>query len=407
MTDKHAVLSPSSAHRWSMCVAAPLMERDRPNKDSEASSNGTAAHELAALCLDAKNQGFLRDASSYVGRKMTNGVEVTDDMATDVQGYVDYVRALAKNAKLILVEHAVDISHITHEDGAEGTADCIMLMQDDELVIVDYKNGFRPVDPTRNVQLAMYASGAMLELEPCYDINGLRTVVYQPQHGGAKEYQWNRVEFAELIDHLELQAASATAALNGLGKPEYHPGPKQCEWCKAKVDCTAYQAHIEAALDIKFEEITDEDTKVPVSVDNLGRKLDIVPMLRGLCDAIEATANIELQAGREVLGSDGPYKLVKGKMGARKWIDENEAEAVLKGMRLTQDVMYDKSLISPTTAEKRAKAEKISKKQWEKIQPLITRTEGKPRVAKATEPGEAIKIETDEEMFQPIVDNPT
>lgn len=406
MSQKHAVLSPSSAHRWSLCTAAPYMERDKPNTDSDASKTGTAAHELAAMLLTGIPE---QNAVAFTGRKMTNGVEVTEKMAEDVQGYVDYIRTLAKNAQFVLIEHPVDIAHITGEkddDGndAEGTADCIMLMHDGELIVSDYKNGYREVNAEYNKQLAMYASGAKGELELLYDITGIRTVVYQPSGGGAKEYKWTSSEFHDLIDGLTASAQRATAALKGITMPVANPGPKQCEWCKAKTDCKAHQNFIEETTGVKFEEITDDDVKVPVPVSNLGRKLDIVPMLRSLCDAIEATAHIELQAGREVLGADGPYKLVKDKAGPRAWVSKEEAEAMLKGMRLPQNVMYDLSLISPTTAEKLAKKEVIGKKQWTKIQTIITRADGKPRVANAKDKGEAIKIQTEEEMFTPIED---
>lgn len=401
MTDKHAVLSPSSAHRWSVCIAAPAMERGRPNTDSEASRTGTAAHELAALCLAEKTQ-----TESYLGRKMTNGVAVDEKMATDVQGYVDYVRELSKNAQIVSIEHTVDISHITGEDGAEGTADCILLMNDGELVVVDYKNGYRDVDPELNTQMAMYAAGAVYELDMLYDIKSLRTVIYQPSKGGAKEYVWEKEKFAEVSAELSSAAEwSGKLLADGAESPheeDFNPGVKQCEWCKAKTDCAAHQAFIEKTLGVKFEAVTEEDIQPPVAVTGLGAKLDIVPMLRSLCDAIEATANIELQAGREVVGADGPYKLVAGRAGARKWRDEAEAELVLKGMRLPQDVMYDKSLISPTTADKLHKKAIIGKRQWPKIEAIITRADGKPRVAKATDPGEAIKVQVD---FEPVVDS--
>ena len=423
MTDKHAILSPSSSHRWSVCVAAPAMERGLPNTDSRASRTGTAAHELAALCLkngpDCQNpdhhiitNGYHNQTAGYIGREMTNGVAVDEKMATDVQGYVDYVRALSKNAQIVSIEHTVDISHITGEEGAEGTADCILLMNDGELVVVDYKNGYRDVDPELNTQMAMYASGAVHELDLLYDIKGLRTVTYQPSKGGAKEYVWEKEKYAEVTTELSSAAEWATRLLRDVIVSHYvhsenfNPGVKQCEWCKAKTDCAAHWEFLRknaAPINIEFENLTAADVAVPVVTTGLGVKLDIVPMLRSLCDAIEATASIELQAGREVVGADGPYKLVAGRAGARKWRDEVEAELVLKGMRLPQDVMYDKSLISPTTADKLHKKDIIGKRQWPKIEAIITRAEGKPRVAKATDPGEAIKVQVD---FEPVVDNP-
>lgn len=50
-------------------------------------------------------------------------------------------------------------------------------------------------------------------------------------------------------------------------------------------------------------------------------------------------------------------------------------------MRVKHDQMYDYSVISPTSAEKLAKAEVIGKRQWPKVQALITQSEGRPSVA--------------------------
>ena len=76
-----------------------------------------------------------------------------------------------------------------------------------------------------------------------------------------------------------------------------------------------------------------------------------------------------------------------------------EAEAVLKSMRLKTEELYDLSLISPTTAEKRAKAGIIGPRQWPKIQPLIVQPEGKPSVAPVSDPRPAISIAASAEDF--------
>lgn len=44
MAGKHALLSPSAAHRWMNCTAAPLLERDVEDKGSTFAEEGTLAH---------------------------------------------------------------------------------------------------------------------------------------------------------------------------------------------------------------------------------------------------------------------------------------------------------------------------------------------------------------------------
>lgn len=63
----------------------------------------------------------------------------------------------------------------------------------------------------------------------------------------------------------------------------------------------------------------------------------------------------------------------------------------MKALRLKADDMYDKKLISPTTAEKLLKTDP---KKWDKLKELITRASGKPSVAPATDKRPALAIHT-------------
>lgn len=54
----------------------------------------------------------------------------------------------------------------------------------------------------------------------------------------------------------------------------------------------------------------------------------------------------------------------------------------MKSMRLKQDEMYERKLISPTAAEKVLKQNPA---KWDKLQKLITRNPGKPSVAPAAD----------------------
>ena len=51
MAGKHALLSPSAAHRWMNCTAAPLLERDVEDKGSTFAEEGTLAHAYCAKKL--------------------------------------------------------------------------------------------------------------------------------------------------------------------------------------------------------------------------------------------------------------------------------------------------------------------------------------------------------------------
>lgn len=112
-----------------------------------------------------------------------------------------------------------------------------------------------------------------------------------------------------------------------------------------------------------------------------GLLMDAVDLVEGWCKAVRAEVERRLLAGGAVPG----YKLVQGRQGNRAWSDATEAENLFKTFRLKKEEMYDFTLISPTSAEKLAADGLIGKKQWPKAQALITRSEGKPSVAPASD----------------------
>lgn len=119
-----------------------------------------------------------------------------------------------------------------------------------------------------------------------------------------------------------------------------------------------------------------------------GLLMDAVDLVESWCKAVRAEVERRLLAGGAVPG----YKLVQGRQGNRAWSDGTEAENLFKTFRLKKEEMYDFTLISPTSAEKLAADGLIGKKQWPKAQALMTRSEGKPSVAPASDKRPALVI---------------
>lgn len=384
---EHAKLSPSNAHRWLRCPGSHALETVQPFEERFYS------------------------------------MEVTEEMAEHVQVYVDAVRGRIEARKLagavdivLHVEKRVAIDHLTGETGATGTCDVLLvsIWADGSalLDVVDLKFG-RGVEVAaeENEQLVMYSSGALRELDLLYDIREVCLCIHQPRLR-REPSEWTvaveviRETEPKIVDAAELARTAAKFASNwDQGDCAYLvPGEKQCKFCGAKAECPALSRFVEDAVGLDFENldaavITPEIRCSMVQADPLlPRKMAAVDLIEDWCRAVRAETERRLLAGQAVVG----WKLVQGKRGARQWSSVEEAETVLKSMRLKQEEMYDMKLISPTTAEKVLKE---SPKRWARLAPLITQSEGKPSVAPESDKRPALVIAPVEDDFQVVADD--
>lgn len=408
MAGQHALLAPSGFKALMLCPAKPAMERGLPDTSSTYADEGTAAHELAAMALRAGT-----DCAGYVGRVITvegSDFVVDTDMADAVQIYVDLVRDLVANGGTLLVEQSLPISHITGEDGAEGTGDAVII-RDDEIFVVDLKYGRGvEVDAEMNPQLMLYGLGALEKFDMLGEFQRVCMLISQPRVSRApSEFT---LPVPSLIEWgLKYAGPAATLAMDLYQRGQHdvsehcRPHEDACRFCRAKPTCPALSRSVEEALGAEFTDLTTEDKVEQEQIvkrltsaaapDRLGTKMAAVELVEMWCKAIRGRVESELLAGRSVEG----YKLVAGKKGARSWTSEAEAEAALKAMRLKKDEMYAFKLISPTTAEKLLKG---TPKRWARVAPFITQTDGKPSVAPVSDKRPPLEIKPIESEFAPI-----
>lgn len=367
---QHSVLSPSGAHRWMRCPGSIAAESGLPDTSSKYAAEGTAAHELAAKCLelDANAEAVIGDTITVDGFDFT----VTADMAHHVNDYCKLVREYAEGGQL-LVERRVDFSEAIGVPNSTGTSDAVILHAD-RLTVVDLKYGMGvKVDATENEQLQLYALGALHDYSVMGDFQEIVMVVHQPRLNHVSEW-------AVSVAHLEaFKERARLAAIEALdhNNPRREPGEKQCRFCKAKAACPTLKAEISDTVGGVASPSDFADLAV-ADEDELSRAMARVELVEQWCKAIRAEVERRLLAGEPVAG----FKLVEGRRGNRAWADETEVEKLFKSFRFKKEEMYDFKLISPTKAEKLLKN---NPGRWEKIEALTSRAEGKPSVAPATD----------------------
>ena len=408
----HAKLSPSSAHRWMNCAGSMILEKDIPDSSSEHADEGTAAHFLASECLE---QG--KNATDFLNQviQITNGnaswAERTEEvghsfftvdleMTEYIQKYLDAVRSQAEGNEL-LVEQRVNFSEVIGAENAFGTSDVVILTPD-EIQVHDLKYGRGvKVNAVANEQLKLYGLGALNDFGMFGDYKRVRQVIHQPRLGHYSEAVYTVEELQEFAKHARASANTISSLqLNGFGEidPYLTPGEKQCQWCKAKANCPALEKHVMQTVLGDFEDLDAVDINAQIDTatgevskienDRLGYLFSAVPLIEGWVKAVSSAVHSKLYQGESVPG----FKMVQGKQGNRAWSNAEEAEQLLKSMRLKTEQMYDLKLISPTVAEKLQKAEVIGPRQWSKVENLITRADGKPTVVPETDKRPALNI---------------
>jgi hypothetical protein len=407
---EHArTFSASALDRLIACPGSAVLTADVPRTASTYSAWGTACHELASIAL-------LKGDQVYAERKGTRisadgfDFEVDDEMLEVAKRYTDYVRDVAGEDGTILVEQRVDFSNDLAVDEAFGTADALVI-RGDEMIVVDLKTGRGVEVEADSAQLKAYALGCLPIADQVADIERVRLVIVQPRNGGIKEHDlW----VDELRAWAHTQAAPAARkvleAMAEFSVGHLNPGEKQCKFCAAKATCPALRdsvaqtVFVEEFVPARPEEFSDITLELATPAkdtheDWIAAALTKVDLIEDWCKAVREEAHKRLSEGQELPG----WKLVAGKRGARAWTDPKAAEELLrKQFRLTIEQAYDLKLISPTSAEKLAKAGDLGPKQWARAQELIHQPDGKPHVAPESDPRPALAVAAKASEFDNI-----
>lgn len=367
----HALLSPSSAHRWMNCPLAPRLEATLPEKPSEYAREGTVAHSVCEITAKKKFKKVKAAEYNRVIKKLKTDAAWDDEMLHTAETYVEHLTERAMefaNEPYIAFEVKVDISDYVPE--AFGRCDCAMF-GGDTLIITDYKHGKGvPVSPDENPQLMLYALGALKLYKPLFGVALKKVAVYidQPRIGA---YDGWACTVDELLAWGESVKPKAQMAFMGFG--EYHAGD-WCRFCRANGICKAQAEQQIGAFD-DFSAAVGNPAAL-LSPSEMGEVLKRGETLVSWYETVKEKALESLLNGEKIPG----YKVVEGR-STRCWTDQDKALDKLQESGVDRAVIYDSV---PKTL---AQLEKLlgTAKFKELVGEFVTKPQGKPTLALETD----------------------
>ena len=370
----HALLSPSSAHRWIHCPPSAIPNAEAPRQDTPYTLEGTLAH---AVCEYKARKYFIPGAGigprQYAAKMKAFQKDPSwqDEMAGHTDRYLEILKAIAGEFDAwphVALEQSVDFSEYVPE--GYGTADCLMIGQidgldGDVLHIVDFKYGKGvPVSARNNPQLMLYALGALLSYMPIYDVYTVRMTIVQPRL--ADEPDTFEMEAEKLLRWAE-EVVKPAALLAEKGEGEYREGD-WCRWCALKGSC---RARAEAQLSLaKLEfrmppELTDAE---------VGAALEQGRLLKQWLSDLEEYALNACLDGREIDG----WKAVAGR-SVRAWTDQDAAFEAARNAGYPDEMLYERKPVTLAALEKI-----MGKKTFaETLAPFVETPPGKPTLVPA------------------------
>lgn len=323
----HSLLSPSNAHRWLNCTAAPRFEEQFPDGGASIyADKGTLAHEFCENEIQYHFMGLSKRAHTMKINRLKKDELYEPRMLETADFYYRYILEQYNSFAVkpyVTAEVKVDISQWV-PDGF-GRCDCV-LIGGDTLMIVDYKNGSGVVvSAVDNPQMRLYALGAIDRYRAIYSgIKKIRMAIVQPNV--TEDVSTDEVSVEELYKWAnEIVKPSAEKAFMGMGT--FCSGD-WCRFCRGKAKCRARADANSAFSD--FKDVVPPRTekgKVDVTKDSALSDEEIGGLLQKAKDLSQWYADLKEYATQRILSGHAVkgWKIVAGRSSGRVFKDQDAA----------------------------------------------------------------------------------
>lgn len=303
----HALLSPSSSHRWIHCTPSARLEENVPDKGSVYAEEGSCAHALCEATLlgllNTERGGRYKEAEKKAWVEHEEGRErfYNTEMQEAVDMYVATVWEKYREAVKttldaeLFIEKKLDFGK--YIPGSFGTADAIIIA-DGLMEVIDFKYGKGvEVSATENTQMMIYALGALDAYSWEYDIERVRMTIIQPRKANVSEYE----QTVEQLTEWQEKTLTPAAERANKGEGEQQSG-EWCRFCKVKAQCACLATQSVRAY-------TENENKELIAPDQMPGLLTLIPAIKTWCTAVEEYALARAVAGEDFKG----WKVVEGR----------------------------------------------------------------------------------------------
>lgn len=340
---EHAAVNASGAHCWAHCTASPALVKANKHRivdnGSDYSRLGTTQHSW--------NEKLLREEVTLE--------EIPSEHRPWAEMWREHLWTLMDGPGEPYIEAQVPLFYAL--DDKPGTMD-FGWVSEQRITIRDYKHGEgQPVSPEFNEQLAIYAQSLITHLhneglhsfapETVVDIG-----IVQPRYRGEDAIKVWITSVAELAEFCASVITPAVEIIRAGEQITYAPSVDVCRFCKAKEFCTARATAFEALpsslnplevfTDLDAPEVDTLTDEQLASIYRNGKQIT-----KFIAD-VEAYLTNAVLDGRQIEGT----KLVMGREGNRKYVDQEKAEKTFRNWGLKFEDFSDRVMHSPAKMEK-------------------------------------------------------